>query len=186
MTITISNPNAVSVTGVAVSDLYPTGGQPISGFVTGMVNDVSVSTAATNSCGGTFVATALDDNIELSNGIIPAGGQCVIAVPVIACPVGHYINSASVTSSAGGTASAVDTLQVSCPIGHTYTGQTGPGDLNCDGIVNSSDLTVVASKFGRTRSDVGWDPAADPNCDGIVNSSDLTVVASKFGRTYGP
>ncbi len=186
MTITISNPNAVSVTGVAVSDLYPTGGQPISGFVTGMVNDVSVSTAATNSCGGTFVATALDDNIELSNGIIPAGGQCVIAVPVIACPVGHYINSASVTSSAGGTASAVDTLQVSCPIGHTYTGQTGPGDLNCDGIVSVEDLTVVTSKFGRTRLDTGWDPAADPNCDGLVNVDDLTVVTSTFGRMYGP
>jgi len=196
MTITITNPNPVTVTDVAVSDTYPTGGHPVATSltddVTGLVSNTS--SLPTNTCSGTLVADAVAgqvdpstqiNHLKLSGGSIPAGGQCKIEAQVFACPGGNYINStADLTSSAGTTPPATALLKVSCPVGNTYTGNTGSGDLNCDGIVNTSDLTVVTSKFGRTRLGVGWDPAADPNCDGIVNTSDLTIVTSKFGRTY--
>jgi len=196
MEITIRNPNLTDVTGVVVSDTYPTGGHPITTSltddVTGLVGNTPSS--STNSCGGTFLEKALvgqvspsqTNQIELSDGVVPAGGQCVIEVPVFACPGGNYNNSTSdLTSSAGNTPPATALLKVSCPVGFTYTGNTGPGDLDCDGIVGSDDLTVVTSKFGRERGvDLDWDPAADPNCDGIVSSDDLTIVTSSFGREY--
>ena len=56
-----------------------------------------------------------------------------------------------------------------------------PEDVNKDGIVNITDLTLVASNFGKTGTNV-----ADVNGDGIVNIIDLTLVAAAFGSTAAP
>ena len=45
-------------------------------------------------------------------------------------------------------------------------------------IVNIIDLTLVASNFGKTGTNV-----ADVNGDGVVNIIDLTLVAAAFGNT---
>jgi len=203
MTITIRNPNPVSVTGLAVSDTYPTGGHPIetdlTDDLTGLVSNVV--SPPTNSCNGTLIADAVlgqvnsatqTNRITLSGGSVSAGGTCEIRIPVLACPGGRYINGTSdLTSSAGVTLPAAATLFVSCPVNPDYlsttgTGLTGPGDLNCDGVVNSDDLTIVTSKNGLDRAvDIAdWDPAADPNCDGYVTSDDLTIVTSVNGMEY--
>ena len=56
-----------------------------------------------------------------------------------------------------------------------------PEDVNQDGVVNIIDLTLVASKFGETGTNV-----ADVNGDGIVNIIDLTLVAAAFGSNAAP
>jgi uncharacterized repeat protein (TIGR01451 family)/fimbrial isopeptide formation D2 family protein len=181
--ITINNPNLVPVSDMALTDLYPTGGHPIGGLVTGMINAASPS--VNNSCGGTVTATALDNEMSFSGGSLGAAGQCVIEIQVLACPVGNYINTTSVLiSNAPDTLTATATLKAGCPAGNTYTGNTGPGDLNCDGIVNIDDITIVTSNFGKTIAGSEWVPAADPNCDQLVNIDDLTIVTTAFGRTY--
>jgi len=199
MTITIRNPNPVQVTGVSVSDTYPTGGHPIAtsltDSVTGLVSSSDPAFAPANSCQGTLVSDAVVGQVDpstqtnrlaLSGGSIAANGQCTITVPVFACPGGNYFNTTSdLTSNAGTTSPATALLKVSCPVGNTYTGNTGPGDLNCDGIVNVLDVTVVTSKNGQVRAgNPLWDPAADPNCDGFVNILDLTIVTSRNGQVY--
>ena len=50
----------------------------------------------------------------------------------------------------------------------------GPeADANNDGVVDTQDLVLVASNYGKTGQN-----AADINGDGVVNISDLTTVAS--------
>ena len=51
-------------------------------------------------------------------------------------------------------------------------------DVNQDGVVNITDLTLVASNFGKTGKN-----AADINDDGVVNIIDLTLVAAAIGDT---
>ncbi|MDE0635597.1 MAG: dockerin type I domain-containing protein [Candidatus Poribacteria bacterium] len=52
------------------------------------------------------------------------------------------------------------------------------GDVNNDGVVNISDLVLVANAFGQTGTN-----DADVNNDGVVNISDLVLVANAFGNT---
>ena len=51
-------------------------------------------------------------------------------------------------------------------------------DVNQDGVVNISDLVVVAGRLGQSGPN-----AADVNGDGVVNIQDLILVASALGQT---
>ena len=53
------------------------------------------------------------------------------------------------------------------------------GDANLDGLVNFSDLLLVAQDYGRTGQD--W-ADGDFNYDGLVNFSDLLLVAQNYGK----
>jgi hypothetical protein len=50
-------------------------------------------------------------------------------------------------------------------------------DLNNDGKVNLSDLSILLSNYGKNVSQ------GDINNDGIINLSDLSILLSKFGTT---
>ncbi|MCG9126873.1 PD40 domain-containing protein [Candidatus Poribacteria bacterium] len=51
-------------------------------------------------------------------------------------------------------------------------------DINSDGVVDISDLVLVAANFGKTGENV-----ADVNGDGIVNITDLIAVAASINNT---
>ena len=51
-------------------------------------------------------------------------------------------------------------------------------DVNQDGVVNISDLVIVAGRLGQSGPN-----AADVNGDGMVNIQDLILVASALGET---
>ena len=69
-------------------------------------------------------------------------------------------------------------------------------DLNVDGRVDISDLSLVASNFGKNNlqtlmyeapgSTTNYSTSyyADPDGDGVINITDLVVVASHFGTSY--
>lgn len=57
------------------------------------------------------------------------------------------------------------------------------GDVNCDGKVDTRDLSEAATAFGSYLGDVRWNPNADVNCDGVVDIRDLALIASNFGKT---
>jgi hypothetical protein len=52
------------------------------------------------------------------------------------------------------------------------------GDANLDGIVNVTDLTILASHFSSTGTQ--WDQG-DFSFDGTVNLTDLVMLANRFG-----
>lgn len=110
LTITLTNPNASAITGVAFTDTYPAN----------LTNATPVN--AVSSCGGTVTANAGAGSLALSGGTIPASGVCTIAVDLIATAPGGYTNTlpiGSVTSAnaqpSGGAASASVTAVTPAP-----------------------------------------------------------------------
>jgi hypothetical protein len=55
------------------------------------------------------------------------------------------------------------------------------GDINGDGIVNITDVVIVALAFGSKPGDPNWNSYADLNQDGFVNIVDIVTVAMYFG-----
>jgi transglutaminase-like putative cysteine protease len=58
------------------------------------------------------------------------------------------------------------------------------GDVNCDFIVNTSDLYIIAKAFGSKLGDPDWNQIADTAepC-GEINIIDLFIAAREFGKT---
>lgn len=109
LTITLTNPNSVAVTGVSFTDLYPLG----------LVNTASPSAATT--CGGAPTITAAAGGSSLAVGgsgaMIPADSSCTITVNVEAAANGSYSNSTGpvTTTNAGTAAAATRVLTVLAP-----------------------------------------------------------------------
>jgi mucin-19 len=96
--ITLTNPNAVAITGAAFSDAYPSG----------LVNTATPAGAITGAgCSGTVTATANGTALVLTGGNIPASGSCDITANVKSATAGSYLNnSGSVSSSNAGAGTA--------------------------------------------------------------------------------
>ncbi len=56
-----------------------------------------------------------------------------------------------------------------------------PGDANCDGNVDVSDLGILATNYGATGN-LGWFDA-DFTADGLVDVSDLGILATNYGTS---
>jgi uncharacterized repeat protein (TIGR01451 family) len=119
LTITLSNPTAAALTGVSMTDVFPTTAAGAPGNMT------LFDATTTNDCGGALTtqsgaALAVgSDSVRLVGGTIPANNVCTITVRVKA-PVGGAYNNAilagALTSSGGAsTAPATATLQVASP-----------------------------------------------------------------------
>jgi|SRR5271157_2881686 len=71
---------------------------------------------------------------------------------------------------------------------NNYTGAavtvTIPGDLNGDFTVNSTDLTILTSRYGSKPGDFNWNSNADIDGNGVVGLSDLVILAQHFGQHY--
>lgn len=80
LTITLSNPNTIAITGVAFSDNYPAG-----------LQNAPVPNV-TNSCGGTVVALPGGSGFSLNGGAIPANGTCSVSVMVRPVTAGTFVN----------------------------------------------------------------------------------------------
>ena len=65
----------------------------------------------------------------------------------------------------------------------TVEGQLATGDVNRDGVVNITDLILVAQQLGQK---VSADSPVDINGDGIVNTLDLLLVEQAIGSTTTP
>jgi len=86
LTITLTNPNTVNITGAAFTDTFPTN----------MLNAATPN--LTNTCGGTATAAASTNTLSLSGGIIPASGSCTVIVDVTATAAGAYTNTLAIDS----------------------------------------------------------------------------------------
>lgn len=108
LSIVLSNSNAVALTGVNFTDVFPAG----------MV--VATPLASSNTCGGTLTdagsgaLAAGDTGILLDGATIAANSTCTVTVDVSAATAASYLNTTgAVTSTNGGTGNvASDTLVV--------------------------------------------------------------------------
>ncbi len=57
------------------------------------------------------------------------------------------------------------------------------GDANGNNLVNVSDFSLLATAFGKTSVQVGYNALTDFNNDGIVNISDFSLMATNFSKT---
>lgn len=55
-------------------------------------------------------------------------------------------------------------------------------DLNWDGVVNITDLSLAATAFGSRSGDTRWNPIADADKNGLIDIIDLLRTAKDFGR----
>ena len=86
LTITITNPNGVALTGASMIDNFPAG--------------LTSAGAASGTCGsGTAVGSAT--SLSLSGGILPANASCIVTAPVHAASPGSYENSTGAVFSTG-------------------------------------------------------------------------------------
>jgi mucin-19 len=123
LSLTLSNPNSVALTGVGVSDTFPTGGM-----------QVAATPALSNACGGSITgATAGSTSLSLAGGTIAASSNCTITVAVTSTLPGIFSNTTSGVSSveaATGTAATPAVLTVTAPdlrLVKTHTGNFSVG-----------------------------------------------------------
>ena len=57
------------------------------------------------------------------------------------------------------------------------------GDVNGDGKVDVTDLSIVSFAYGSFEGDPDYTPEADLNKDGVVDMRDLAKVARNLGNT---
>jgi hypothetical protein len=55
-------------------------------------------------------------------------------------------------------------------------------DLNCDGVVNMVDITMIAAAFGSKVGNQKWSNIADVNHNGVINIVDITLLTIDFGK----
>ena len=87
LTLVISNPNGIALTGLGFTDNFPT--------------DISVASppVIVNGCGGIFAPVAGDVSINLANGSIAANSTCTVKVNVTGLIAGSYANISDGVSS---------------------------------------------------------------------------------------
>nr|WP_235438939.1 autotransporter domain-containing protein [Candidatus Rhodobacter lobularis] len=183
LSITIDNSaNFLEMTGVAFTDAFPSG----------MV--VGPTPGASNTCGGTFSASAGSGTISLSGGTVAAGATCSVGVTVRGNAAGTLTNPAfDVTSNiATGTAAATD-LAVNPAAAPGFAKAFGAGTINQGGTVVAT-VSVDNSGNAADLSGMGFTdtlpaglviaatPAETNTCGGSLTAN---AGASTFALSGG-
>jgi parallel beta-helix repeat protein len=127
-----------------------------------------------------------------------AGSQEIVSfkateIPVILNAIHHYtVNWTALSLGEEGVAVQVDS-NGDHVFEHTFTSDseltqseyiTVLCDVNCDSIVDISDVALAARAFGSRLGHPRWNIIADINLDGNVNIFDIAFIAKMFGKHY--
>ena len=203
LTITLTNPNATAITGVAFTDLYPVG----------LVNNT------TNGEGGTCTfttraATNGPSQLAFSGGTIPANSSCTVTTnSVRSATAGAYVNNTGpvTTANAGTGTSASDILSVgsigvdkafapnsiatnaSSTLTITITNSTGAArainftDTYPAGLVNTTPAVTGGTCTGTRTATAGGNNIVFASTTNLANAASCTItvnVTSATGGTY--
>jgi uncharacterized repeat protein (TIGR01451 family) len=191
--ITLTNPNAVALTGVAFNDAYPSG----------LVNTATPAGAITGAgCSGTVTATANGTALVLAGATLPASGSCDITANVTSAAAGSYVNNSGAVSSAnagaGASAQASLTVIAGAPplvapaVAKAFTPNTiAAGDVSVLSITinnpNASAITGAAftdnypSGLSNTGS-ASFSPASvTAGCTGTLTGANTGTVLALSG-----
>jgi len=141
LTITLTNPNTVAITGAAFTDTYPTN------LIT-----AAVPNASTTCVSGTVGSTA--GSVSLSGATIPASSSCTVKISVTSNVVNlipGYVNTIAIgavttTNAGSNTAAASATLLVSSPtIDKSFTFNPVTGIATMSFTVSNNDVVAATA-----------------------------------------
>lgn len=170
LNITLTNPNAAAITGVAFTDTYPATG--------GLANTSSL--VLSNTCGGTNPGTSANGTtLTLSGGTIPASSSCSVSVQVTAAfpgatPSSPIVNSTGAVTSSNaisGTAASA-TLTVVNVSAANSTVVASPTAVPSDNTTTSTITVTLKDGAGNPVSGTNVSLAASGG------SSTITVVSA--------
>lgn len=198
LTVTVSNPNAIALTGVVLTDNLPTGA-----FIATTPNPGTTCT------GATVTAAPGGTSVRLTGATVPANGSCTFAVDTLSNIPGVYVNNipANALTTAEGvtnTAPATATFVTIQPptLGKEFNPvqipSAGTSKLRIVlGNPNATDLTMTANLddtlpvtpgvlgFGAPALDT-TSPDPLPRCAGASTLSSPNVVRVASGTVIPP
>lgn len=141
LTITLSNPNSVAITGAAFTDTFPTN-----------VTTAAITNTSTSCASGTVGSTS--GSVSLSGATIPANGSCTVSIATTSNVVNlvpGYVNTIGIgavtTSNAGSNTAAVSaTLIVSSPtIDKSFTFNPATGTATMSFTITNNDVGTATN-----------------------------------------
>jgi uncharacterized repeat protein (TIGR01451 family) len=164
-TITLTNPNGVTLTSAALQDLLPAN-----------LTVALTPNASTTCAGGVVTATASATSVRMTGGVIPANGSCVIKFDAISNVAGVYVNTipAGALATASGVTNenpASDTVRIIDP--PTVAKQFAPVVIPAGG---TSSLTIFLGNSNATAATL-----SSAFTDTLPTSPAPIVVASPNG-----
>lgn len=141
LTITLSNPNTVAITGAAFTDSYPVN-----------VTTAAIPNATTTCASGVVGSTA--GTVTLSGATIPAGGSCTVSITITSNVVNlvpGYTNTIAIgavttTNAGNNTAAASATLLVSSPtIDKSFTFNPATGIASMNFTITNNDVVAATN-----------------------------------------
>jgi hypothetical protein len=156
--ITVTNGLSLGTSSTYVEDILPAGS----------VDHLSVLNGSVT-LGGTL-------QLSLHNGVVPTLANYT---PIIS----SNPNIAMTGTFAQVTGQEIDATDWLAILYHPHDmgySLTFPGDASLDGVVNTTDFTILAAHFGQMGQT--W-PTGDFNGDGVVNALDFSALASHFGAS---
>jgi hypothetical protein len=155
----------------------------------------SPANASTTCAGGTLSAAAGDSTISYSGGTVGAGASCSISVDVTAATAGAFANLATLTSNAGDSPDAADTLDVAGPPGFSKT--FAPASIATNAVStltfavdNSANGSAIGSLLLADNLPAGVVVASPANASTTCSGGSLTAspgagVIGYSGGTVG-
>jgi uncharacterized repeat protein (TIGR01451 family) len=178
LSIAITNPNGVAITGAAFTDNFPV--LPDNKLViNNPPNAAFMASSITAGCTGTITGASGARIFSLSGGTIPANATCTLTVDVKSSSNINptYVNSTGTitTANAGSGAAASDSLSV--VNGATIDKNFSPASINAGA---TSQLTIT---LGTTAGGSGSSNAAfvDTYPTGLVNVAGTPLVSNSCG-----
>ncbi len=180
LTFTVDNSGStVSVSALDFTDTLPTG------LLVG-----TTPNASTTCTGGTLTATANTSSVNYTGGSVSAGATCTISVDVLGNTEGDYTNSTgSLTSSAGNSDSASDTIRVNAAPLFSKSFVTDPifvgNATSLTFTIDNSSSTVDANSLAFTDAlPAGLEVASPANASTTCSGGTLTAVANAGTVSY--
>lgn len=194
MEIRITNPSlTTSLTGVAITDIYPTTATKPDGTTLTAAMTNSATPNATSNCGGTVTAAANGTGITLAGGSLGPGGVCTIAVDVQAInttPATYYNTTGRVASDQGIGSTGSDALYIvtkptvsklflTSPV--TFSGGTATSVMRIT-VKNNAGINITAvsltDSFPALPSQMKWVNTVANSCGGTLTDTAGAALVS--------
>jgi uncharacterized repeat protein (TIGR01451 family) len=171
LTLTITNPNSTTLTGIAVSDTYPAGG----------MGNVLIPGTATTCSGGTATGNSLGSSLSLAGASLAGNSSCTVSTTVASATAGTFNNvTTAITSTNGGTGttasgtfivSGAPYITKSFAPTRTSTGGTSTLTLTITNVLALLQSNVAFTDTFPAGLVVASTPALSNSCGGTITGA---------------